>query len=754
MTVLEGEGRRDEATPTTPPERPVLRTEAVRAVADSLLAALPTDQGATTPKDPPRFSQIGPYHVVRRLARGGMGEVYLAKKPGLEKLHAVKVMLERIDWDPAMRERFLRETRVLARVQHPHVCPIEDAGEHEGVPYYAMPYLGGNGLREVMRTQAISCRRAAEIARQVAEAVDSAHGHEVIHRDLKPENLLLVRSGYPAESMPADQATTSAAAGSMPTVRPSDETVVIPTPSVQDEAEALRISTDPSPDYRDHVYVLDFGLAADAMAETRLTVTSAFMGTPPYMAPEQVSRNRDQVGAWTDVYAIGVILYEMCTGRVPFPERDHDDLVQAIRCQEPPLPRRIRPDVPRDLEAIIVKCLEKVPTHRYRTARELVGDLTRLLRGEPVEARTPSTVYRLYRKAIRRPAVTTAAVFSVVIVGLLLAYGPGPAEKPSGGAGQPDPSAPSVPEEARATWSLCAVDASPPGRRAAVLVYDAGRQVSVLYGGNDGERRLGDVWEWDGERWRRNENGDPPSPRTLAAAAYDRTRKAIVLFGGADTDHNNGKWYDDTWVFDGVSWQRLDLPVHPPSLAGHAMAYDSVRAETVLFGGNGPKNWETDETWVFDGETWTQRHPVDWPRARSSHVMCFDRRRGVVVLIGGRTSDVGDLSDIWEWNGVNWKQVPVPNSRPSARGETAGAYDMARGAIVLFGGTEIAGSFLKDTWVWDGRSWQPREGLDPHPTERTNACMTYDEERDKTLLFGGGRREASLNETWLYGVAR
>jgi tetratricopeptide (TPR) repeat protein/predicted Ser/Thr protein kinase len=302
------------------------------------------------------------YRVERLLGSGGMGTVYKAFDPTLGRWVALKFLHRN---DAHQTERFLREARAQARITHPNVCQVHEAGEAEGRPYIAMQYIDGRSLGELCEELSLAAK--AQIVRDVARAVHAAHRTGLVHRDLKPGNILLTR----------------------------------------DEGGEI------------HPYVVDFGLAM-AQDEVSLSRTGMISGTPAYISPEQAQGQG--LDRRTDVYSLGVVLYEMLAGQPPFTGGNLARiLVQLV--QEDPRPlRQIAPAVPEDLETIVAKCLEKDPARRYESARDLAEDLDRFLDGEPIRARPAGWTYRAgkrLRKNRALAAVSAAAVIALLALGLL-----------------------------------------------------------------------------------------------------------------------------------------------------------------------------------------------------------------------------------------------------------------------------------------------------------------------------------------------
>ena len=287
-------------------------------------------------------AHIPGYDILAELGRGGMGVVYKARHVTLNRVVALKMMLSGAHAGATELARFRSEARAVARLQHPHIVQIFEVGEHAGLPFFALEFLEAGSLAGRLDGTPWADRRAAELVRKLAAAVQHAHEHGIVHRDLKPANVLLLADGAPK--------------------------------------------------------VADFGLAKGVERDGERTQTGAIIGTPNYMAPEQARAAAAEVGPRTDVYALGVILYELLTGRVPFLCATTRDTLEQVREQNPVPPRQQQPKISRDLETICLKCLEKRPEDRYATARDLADDLGRFLAGEPITAR-PLSVTTLVRRA-------------------------------------------------------------------------------------------------------------------------------------------------------------------------------------------------------------------------------------------------------------------------------------------------------------------------------------------------------------------
>ena len=319
--------------------------------------------GARSPLQPPPG-----YEVLGELGRGGMGVVYRARRVALKRLVALKMVLPGRHTGAAQLARFRAEAEAGARLDHPGIVPVYEVGEHEGLPYFSMALVEGETLAQRLARGPLPPREAAELVRPVAQAMAYAHERGVVHRDLKPSNILVGTDGRPR--------------------------------------------------------VTDFGIAKRVEEDSGLTATGQILGTPCYMAPEQATGTKD-IGPAADVYALGVVLYELLVGRPPFQAASAIDTLNQVLHEEPVPPRRLNPSVPRDLETVCLKCLQKPPPRRCASAAELAEELGRFLAGEPIRARPVGVLERGWRWCRRNPLVgglTAAAVAALVglVVGSLL----------------------------------------------------------------------------------------------------------------------------------------------------------------------------------------------------------------------------------------------------------------------------------------------------------------------------------------------
>lgn len=322
--------------------------------------------------------QLGRFHIVHEIGSGAHGVVYLAHDPLLRRDVALKVPRLESVLKPELRQRFLREARAAAGLNHPNIAALYEAGEETGLCYLASAYCPGPTLAAWLRTQQspMPARAAAELVATLAEAVQHAHSHGVLHRDLKPANILLEP------------------------VRGQEDGNSPLTPKI-----------------------VDFGLAKLTEGNEEATRTGMILGSVGYMAPEQARGETSEIGPATDVYALGAILYELLTRQVPFPGQQGFDTFQRIIEEEPAPPTLLRSGLSRDLETICLKCLRKGAGQRYASAHALADDLRSWLSGKPIAARPPRTWERLAKWARRRPTLAALVVVSTLALLALIVGG-------------------------------------------------------------------------------------------------------------------------------------------------------------------------------------------------------------------------------------------------------------------------------------------------------------------------------------------
>jgi WD40 repeat protein len=365
--------------PPAAPDTGTDRTPHLHAGADDIarmLARLPSLTPAT-PSGPDGLPRVPGYEILGELGRGGMGVVYQARDVRLNRPVAVK-WLHAGGVEELLRFRI--EAEAVARLAHPNIVQIYEIGEEQGRPYLVLELVEGGSL-EQFAGRPLPARAAAALVETLARAIHHAHERGIIHRDLKPANILL----------PSRRASILACPG--------------------DGGQAGCLPYEPK--------ITDFGVAKRLGASSGATQTGDVLGTPGYMAPEQAAGRNDLLGPATDVYALGVILYELLTGRPPLKGPGPLETLLLVRAKEPVSPRRLVPQIPRDLETICLKCLHKEPVRRYATALDLAEDLRRFLDGEPIRAKPVGPVERGVKWARRHPtaAALVATLAFVALVG-------------------------------------------------------------------------------------------------------------------------------------------------------------------------------------------------------------------------------------------------------------------------------------------------------------------------------------------------
>jgi len=344
------------------------RMRRVEAEVDALFPN-PSELGEGGPqsaRDATTLPRVPGYEVEVMLGRGGMGVVFRARHLRLNRAVALKMLLAGPYARPEELERFLREAEAVAGLRHANIVQIYDIGDLNGRPYFTMEYIEGGSLAQNLARAPQTADRAAALVSTLAEAIQVAHLSGIIHRDLTPANILLTTNGTPKIS--------------------------------------------------------DFGLARRIEGGVGLTVTGVPMGTPSYMAPEQVRGQLDSIGPATDVYGLGAVLYELLTGRAPFRAETSALTLQKALAEDPAPPSRLNTRVPRDLETICLKCLQKEPSRRYASAAALAEELRLFGRGEPITARSVGRLECLVRRAQRHPTAA-GLLIAVVLLSAAVSFG-------------------------------------------------------------------------------------------------------------------------------------------------------------------------------------------------------------------------------------------------------------------------------------------------------------------------------------------
>jgi serine/threonine-protein kinase len=318
--------------------------------------------GPTMEQSAGDVQRIGGYELLEEIGRGGMGVVYKARQVGLNRTVALKMIKSGHLAGEEEVARFRAEAASAGRLDHPGIVPIYEVGQWCGLPYFSMGYVEGESLAAKIANGPLPPRQAALLTMKIASAVDYAHQRGVIHRDLKPANVLVDASGQPK--------------------------------------------------------ITDFGLAKSATGAAQLTTTGQILGTPNFMPPEQASGRRESINELADVYGLGAILFALCVGRAPFQAASQLDVVLQVLDRPPTPPSTLNRAVPKSLEQICLRCLEKRPEDRYASASALADDLARFLKDEPIEAHRMGLWHKLRRWGRREPALV--AHLGAIVIALLI----------------------------------------------------------------------------------------------------------------------------------------------------------------------------------------------------------------------------------------------------------------------------------------------------------------------------------------------
>src|ERR1700741_174338 len=317
--------------------------------------------------------RLGPYEILSAIGAGGMGEVYRARDTRLERTVAVKILPDHLSDIAELRERFEREARTIASLNHPHICTLYDIGQQDGTDFLVMEYLEGETLAHRLKKGPLPLAQALQYAVEISDALDKAHRKGITHRDLKPGNILLTKQGAKLLDFGLAKLKQEAAPGASLSQRPT--------------------------------------------AESGMTAEGTILGTLQYMAPEQVEGKTNEIDARTDIFAFGVVVYEMATGRKAFEGKSQASVMAKILESEPPSMASLQPMTPPTLDRAVKTCLEKNPDNRWQAASDLCRELKWIAESR-AQGGAGATAAPVGRNRLKKALWVAAALAACIVVGL------------------------------------------------------------------------------------------------------------------------------------------------------------------------------------------------------------------------------------------------------------------------------------------------------------------------------------------------
>ncbi len=643
---------------------------------------------------PPDFPQpqpgqavgyFGDYILLDEVARGSSGVVFRARQSSLGRIVALKMLRDRpLLTTEAETKRFHAEAEAAASLDHANIVPIYEVGAHEGQAYFSMKLVEG-GTLQGRAAEFTDPRKAAALMATVARAVHYAHGRGLLHRDLKPGNVLLDAAGEP--------------------------------------------------------HIADFGLAKKYGMDSSLTVSGQIMGTPHYMAPEQArGENRDLTPA-ADVYSLGAMLYELLGGRKPFAADDLVGLLKQVTDAAPPTLRSLVPSLDRDLETVVMRCLEKSPADRYASAAEFADDLDRWQRGEPVKARPAGVVRRILKWTKRRPVhAALAGLAALVVITSAALLWLKPWQSPAG----PPPEDPAV----VGTWQAFTEPAPALSRRYLQQMVWTGREVLIWGGGAKNSTYLNDGVRYDPAtgRWQKMSAQGVPEGRTMCSIVWTGTE--MIVWGGDTT----GRRLGDGGRYDPQTdtWKPVSTAGAPSPRKSHAAVWTG--REMIIWGGRGSDRLFNDGA-RYDPATdrWTPLPAIPALKERHSPAAVWTGKE-MIIWSGGDEKNVFADGAAYDPGQDSWRALAEsPEVQP--RGSSLAVWTGAE--MVIWGGfgTEgyrTAGARYRpetDTWRPVSATGEPA-GRAQHSCVWTGTEMIVWGGWDKWHFFSDGARYNPATDSW------
>jgi serine/threonine-protein kinase len=611
--------------------------------------------------DPRIGTELAGYRIEALIGRGASGGVYLAEHVRLGRKVALKILSPELAADDVFRQRFIRESRLAAELDHPGIVTVYDAGEQDGIPYLSMRLVEGTDLATVLGHGPLDTQRAVRLISQVAEALDAAHERGLVHRDVKPANILLA----------------------------------------------------PAPGSPERAFLSDFGIAKRAGALRELTRTGYFVGTVDYVAPEQI--RGEEIDRRADQYSLACVLYHCLIGEAPFTRPSAVAVIYAHLNDEPPRPSSLRADLPVGLDAVLERGLAKEPDARFPSCTALAVAASSALHGRRSTIATPRAgarprAHSTRARRARRVAIAAGALLlasAIVVAVALSTITDDPDDGPSDG--------PSVVSAADLTWTRADGGDEIGGRGdQAILraVVTPSGIVAIGYRGTDGDIDPAVFTSDDGEAW------DGVASDALTADGV-QWATGIVLHGDrlvvVGFDETGGDRDPAVWIShdDGVNWDRVPLDralLGPGDEEMRRVVVVGDELVAVGYDANASGRDKDMAVWTSpDGEGWRLADTLAFAGPEAQEAKTVAVLEGRAVAAGFETSEGDQDAAVWRFDGAAWVQVSDPEGDLGGPGNQRINEMVAGGpGLVAVGVDDSGGSQVAAVWVSeDGVDWSP-----------------------------------------------